>query len=261
MHRPGQAAPGGRVAAVVSALDFVPTILDWAGAVYPAEARAGFKPATLSGSSLLPLLPLLLPLPPLPPPPSGAPPAPAAGGAGEEGGVGVGAGVGASSSSSAAAAASAAASAAAERPAEWRGTAFATHQFHSLYAYYPMRTLRTATHRLVHNLNFNLKFAILEDVWGTDTWRAIENGTTRGGGAPGSGSWVYNYTDYMLRPEYQLFDVQADPLNLRNLAGEEGAAATLRAMVGALQKWRLETNDPWAVCEPGQGEHDSVCSF
>jgi N-sulfoglucosamine sulfohydrolase len=41
-----------RSSAVVSSLDLLPTILDWAGVEYPRSATAAGKPVTLSGASL-----------------------------------------------------------------------------------------------------------------------------------------------------------------------------------------------------------------
>jgi N-sulfoglucosamine sulfohydrolase len=197
-----------RSSAVVSSLDLLPTILDWAGVEYPRSATAAGKPVTLSGASLLTLLDTT--------------------------------------------------------PKDWRATAYGSHQFHSLYAYYPMRSLRTPTHRLVHNLNYDLTFPILEDVFNTPTWTAIESA----GEAGTSTGWVYDYKAYKNRPEWQLFDIRSDPLCRYNLAGNASAATTLATMQAQLREWRLETNDPWVACTtgavPGKSwadEHVEICSF
>ena len=147
----------------------------------------------------------------------------------------------------------------------WRGSAYGSHQFHSLYAYYPVRSLRTASHRLVHNLAFDLTFPILEDVYGTSTWRAIE----AAGEAGTPTGWVYNYSTYLRRPEWQLCDVQADPLCLCNLAQDAGARPILAALQHDLHEWRRRTHDPWLACNPSAPHpgatwtesHSEVCSF
>merc|ERR1712039_576189 len=105
----------------------MPTVLDWAGIKYPDEATAGFLPAKLGGSSLLPLLDSAT------------------------GSDGVGSVLQA-----------------------WRNTAFGSHHFHSVFAYYPMRSLRTPRYRLIHNLNYNQRFPILEDVSRTTTWKMLQ---------------------------------------------------------------------------------------
>jgi len=117
------------------------------------------------------------------------------------------------------------------------------------------------SYRLIHNLASHLRYAILEDVARTATWKAI---VTAGEAGEPTG-WAYNYTEYMHRPEWQLCDVVADPLCLRNLAWEESHAATLREMQAALSAWQATTNDPWAQCTPsdagGGSAHDDICSF
>ena len=149
----------------------------------------------------------------------------------------------------------------------WKGTAFGSHQFHSLYAYYPSRSLVDGDHLLVHNLAPNLRFPILEDVEETTMWKAIEAASAAGNAT----GWVYDLSSYTHRPEWQLFDVAADPLCLHNLAAKSGHphGPTLRRMQQQLRAWQVATFDPWAECRttssPGSGAwaetHSAVCSF
>lgn len=176
---------GVRSKAVVSSLDFAPTILEWAG-VKDASPGVG----SYSGSSLLPLL-------------------------GRE-----------------------------EPLQSWRNTAFGSHNFHSLYAYYPMRSFVNGRYRLVNNLLFNASYAILEDVFETETWQNIRN-SARAGKPSG---WIYNYDAYMHRAEFELFDLESDPKQRRNLALEPDYEHTLQDMKAKLLSWRKETQDPWLRC-------------
>ena len=49
----------------------------------------------------------------------------------------------------------------------------------------------------------------------------------------------------MERPvEYELYDLQADPYEYSNLAGDASHAKTLVRLQKELQAWREETNDP-----------------
>ena len=222
---------------VVSSLDLAPTLLDWAGVAYPRNARARGAPAHLTGKSLLPLL--------------------KNSGKNRE-----------------------------DKNREDKDredknredkdrkdedrAAYGSHQFHSLYAYYPMRSMVTTQYRLIHNLNYNLKYPILEDVFGTDTWTDIERLGEQGNDHPNG--WALNYTTYMFRPEWQLFDVVQDPLCLDNLALNGSFAKTLRGMQGRLRQWQQDTSDPWLGCNPAvpnglskQEEwsttHSETCSF
>ena len=150
----------------------------------------------------------------------------------------------------------------------WNNVAYGSHQFHSLYAYYPMRSMVNLKYRLIHNLNYNLKFPILEDVFDTQTWSDIERLGELGNDHPNG--WVMNYTSYMFRPEWQLFDISIDPLCLHNLALNDSFVNILRSMQLDLYNWQKETSDPWIGCNPNvptskkeawSVTHSETCSF
>jgi N-sulfoglucosamine sulfohydrolase len=50
---------------------------------------------------------------------------------------------------------------------------------------------------------------------------------------------------YIRRPPEELYDMQADPLEIQNLAGDPAMQSTLLEMRNALEKWQLETGDLW----------------
>ena len=150
----------------------------------------------------------------------------------------------------------------------WNNVAYGSHQFHSLYAYYPMRSMVNLKYRLIHNLNYNLKFPILEDVFDTKTWSDIERLGELGNDHPNG--WVMNYTSYMFRPEWQLFDILIDPLCLHNLALNDSFVNILKSMQLDLYNWQKETSDPWIGCNPNvptskkeawSVTHSETCSF
>jgi N-sulfoglucosamine sulfohydrolase len=45
-------------------------------------------------------------------------------------------------------------------------------------------------------------------------------------------------------PRWELYDLQADPHEFRDLAADPAHAATLARLQGALGRWREETSDP-----------------
>ena len=133
-------------------------------------------------------------------------------------------------------------------------SAYASHNYHSLYAYYPMRAIVQGDYRLVHNIASDLSFGILEDVYGTSTWRKIMNDTSQ----QRETGWIYDYHAYKHRPEFELYHLIDDPLSLHNLAANkshEGIFATLQAQ---LFHWREDTGDPWLPCQDGSKQ--GVCS-
>jgi N-sulfoglucosamine sulfohydrolase len=46
-------------------------------------------------------------------------------------------------------------------------------------------------------------------------------------------------------PEWELYDLDADPWQFHNLAADPARAATLQRMQGLLLEWRQETRDPF----------------
>ncbi|MCZ3137255.1 hypothetical protein NYZ17_20590, partial [Acinetobacter baumannii] len=54
-----------------------------------------------------------------------------------------------------------------------RDAVFASHDFHEINQYYPMRAIRTRTHNYILNLAHPLDYPIASDVAGSPSWRAI----------------------------------------------------------------------------------------
>ena len=108
---------------------------------------------------------------------------------------------------------------------------------------------------VVHNLNYNLEYAILEDVYNTPTWQLImANGES---GKPTG--WIYDYDKYMKRPQWELYDLEADPLSLENQASNEKYDAIKKQLQIELENWRNVTNDPWGKCNKDVTQHE--CSI
>ena len=133
--------------------------------------------------------------------------------------------------------------------------AFASHNYHSLYAYYPTRAVHEGDYRFVHNIASDLSFGILEDVYGTSTWKRIVNDSASGQPT----GWVYNYSSYKHRPEFELYDLRNDPLSLSNLAAEPEHKTLSDRLYQVLLKWRAETHDPWLPCDM-EGQN-GICSL
>ena len=52
---------------------------------------------------------------------------------------------------------------------------------------------------------------------------------------------------FLRRPAEELYDLQADPDEVKNLVGESKHAATLEVLRKRLRAWQEETKDPWVV--------------
>ena len=51
-------------------------------------------------------------------------------------------------------------------------------------------------------------------------------------------------------PDEELYDLQADPWELHNLAADPAQADVLKRLRGVLEKWIEETNDQGRIAEP-----------
>src|SRR5437667_7586824 len=59
-----------------------------------------------------------------------------------------------------------------EKPAGW-DVVFGSHQFHEVTMYYPMRMVRTRTHKLIANLAHPLEYPSASDLWGSPSWQGV----------------------------------------------------------------------------------------
>jgi len=127
----------------------------------------------------------------------------------------------------------------AEKAEGW-DEAFLSHTFHEVTMYYPMRTLRERRYKLIWNIAHELPFPFASDLYGSDTWQAV---LTQGVQAYGKRT----VDAYLHRPEFELYDLEADPAEIRNLAGEPDMAQTLARMQARIKDLQKATDDPWVL--------------
>ena len=117
---------------------------------------------------------------------------------------------------------------------------YASHQFHEVTMYYPMRAVRTKAHKLILNLAHPLEFPHASDLWGSDTWQGVmKSKAEKLGERP--------VEAFLRRPAVELYDLAADPNELTNVAGEAKYAEVRKELEGKLAAWRKATADPWLV--------------
>lgn len=114
----------------------------------------------------------------------------------------------------------------------------ASHDFHEINQYYPMRALRNRTHSFIQNLAHPLDYPIAGDVAGSPSWQAIAADPRRRLGQRTQAA-------FLKRPAEELYDLRTDPDELVNLAGRPEAAAVQKAMRDRLTAIRARTRDPW----------------
>jgi N-sulfoglucosamine sulfohydrolase len=126
-----------------------------------------------------------------------------------------------------------------EKPAGW-DMVFGSHQFHEVTMYYPVRMVRTRTHKYLLNLANGLEYPHASDLWGSDSWQGV---LKRGDKMMGQRT----VDQFLKRPREELYDLTADPNELKNIAGDPRAAKVLDDLRTKLAAWRKSTADPWLI--------------
>ncbi len=127
-----------------------------------------------------------------------------------------------------------------EHPQGW-DEVHASHTFHEIQMYYPMRVVRGRKYKLIWNIAYPLPFPFASDLWAAPTWQAQYR---LGLDAPYGAKTVGNYIQ---RPEFELYDIQSDPHEGNNLADNLRYAELLENMKKKLQQFQRDTNDPWIL--------------
>ncbi|HSI34727.1 MAG TPA: sulfatase [Tepidisphaeraceae bacterium] len=125
-------------------------------------------------------------------------------------------------------------------PEGWREV-YASHTFHEITMYYPMRVIRTDRYKLIYNVAHQLPFPFATDLQDSATWQSVLKGGT------GAKYGKRTIDAFVNRPKYELYDLQADPDEAVNLADKPEMRATLGELSGRLKAFQEKTKDPWVV--------------
>ncbi len=115
---------------------------------------------------------------------------------------------------------------------------FASHTFHQVTMYYPMRVVRTRDYKLIHNLAHPLTFPFARDLIESPTWISV----VKAGGATFGERKI---ADFLHRPEFELYDLARDPGELHNLADDPAQQARKQELIARLRAFQAATKDPW----------------
>jgi N-sulfoglucosamine sulfohydrolase len=117
---------------------------------------------------------------------------------------------------------------------------YASHTFHEITMYYPMRVVRERQWKLIWNIAHGLPYPFASDLWESSTWQGV---VKRGEKAYGKRS----VDAYLHRPAFELYDLEADPDEVRNLASDPAHAQTLARLQAKLKAFQKSTGDPWIL--------------
>lgn len=141
-----------------------------------------------------------------------------------------------------------------------RDRVFASHTFHQITTYYPMRVVRTPRYKLIHNLAHELPFPLARDLVESSTWISAVLSTDKIRGPDTEqrkATWLPDGASerrtfgkrqvaaFLHRPEYELFDLEQDPDEVHNLADDPAHQQVREQLMAELTAFQLRTKDPW----------------
>ena len=117
---------------------------------------------------------------------------------------------------------------------------FASHTFHEITMYYPMRVLREGRHKLIWNIAWKLDYPFASDLWESPTWQSVIKSEQ-----PLYGKRTVDA--YLHRAMFELYDLQSDPHEVVNLAAEPEHKELLARMQARMKTLQKQTQDPWIL--------------
>lgn len=124
-----------------------------------------------------------------------------------------------------------------EQPEGW-DEAYASHTFHEITMYYPMRCIIQGRFKYILNVAHQLPYPFASDLQSSPTWQSTLQRNEKYYG-------LRSVEAYVHRPRHELYDLQADPDELHNLAASAEHAGRLAELQKRLKAWQKRTSDPW----------------
>ena len=116
---------------------------------------------------------------------------------------------------------------------------FASHTFHEIQMYYPMRVVRDDRYKLIWNVAHELPYPFASDLWIASSWQSQY---LKGAEAPYGRKTV---GEFIHRPEFELYDMHSDRAEANNLADDPAHAQTLEKYKKQLKQLQVRFDDPW----------------
>ena len=126
-----------------------------------------------------------------------------------------------------------------EHPKGW-DEIYASHTFHEITMYYPMRVVRTRRHKLIWNIAHKLDYPFASDLYASATWQDILKRHEKVYGKRTVDAYIH-------RPKFELYDLQNDPHEINNLADDPDYIEILEKLKRKLARFQERTKDPWVL--------------
>jgi N-sulfoglucosamine sulfohydrolase len=116
---------------------------------------------------------------------------------------------------------------------------YLSHTFHEITMFYPMRSVRTRTHKLIWNLAHELPFPIAQDQRNSPSWQYVQEKKPAMLGKRGLDAFSH-------RPEFELYDLTTDPDEVHNRAADPAMKSIFDNLRNRITRFQKETGDPFA---------------
>ncbi len=118
---------------------------------------------------------------------------------------------------------------------------FASHTFHEITMYYPMRVIQNKNYKFIYNIAHQLDYPCAKDLWDSPTWQSVYK--------KGLNAYYGKRTidAYLHRPKFELYDVINDPDEINNLGYNKDYESILLQFIEKMKLFQKRTNDPWIV--------------
>ncbi|MCK5850412.1 MAG: sulfatase [Kiritimatiellae bacterium] len=126
-----------------------------------------------------------------------------------------------------------------ENPDGW-DEIYASHTFHEVTMYYPMRVIRTRRYKFIWNLASTLEYPFATDLWDSPTWQGAKQKNMEVFGARTVDAFLH-------RSRFELYDLEVDPNETVNLAEDPQYESLIAGFKKKLKAFQEQTNDPWII--------------
>ncbi len=120
-------------------------------------------------------------------------------------------------------------------------TIFASHTFHEIQMYYPMRVVRDQEYKLIWNIAHPLPYPFASDLWAASSFQAqFQKSLDAPYGQKSVGEYIH-------RPQFEFFKIDDDPFEAKNLANDPNHQEGLERMKEKLKEFQKKMQDPWIM--------------
>ncbi len=117
---------------------------------------------------------------------------------------------------------------------------YASHTFHEITMYYPMRAVVSGDYKYIFNIAHPLPYPFASDLQRCPTWQEVLNTHAENYGKRS----VYQY---LYRQRHELYNLKQDPHEINNLATDPKYADKLKELQAKVQAFQKRTSDPWSL--------------